>query len=183
VDDRERLARLRGGDEQAFESFFREWYPKLVRMASAMLRDDAVAEELAQEAMLELWRRREELDPDGSPQAYLLQATRNRALNHLRHLQVQRRTAVHVASEVAREPSAPSLLVAAEMQAVVLETLESLPPRCREVFELSRGKGLKYTDIATTLGISVKAVEAQMGRALKAFRERLSPWLPPGDKL
>lgn len=183
MDDRERLARLRGGDEEAFESIFREWYPKLVRMASAMLREDGIAEELVQEVMLELWRRREELDPDGSPHAYLLQATRNRALNHLRHLQVQRRSAAQVASDESLDASAPSQLVAAEVQAAIAETLESLPPRCREVFELSRGKGLKYSEIAATLGVSVKAVEAQMGRALRAFRERLAPWLPGGDGL
>ena len=52
----------------------------------------------------------------------------------------------------------------------------------RETFELSRKSGLKYNEIASVLGISVKTVEARMGRALKELRERLAPWLPEGDE-
>jgi RNA polymerase sigma-70 factor (ECF subfamily) len=51
------------------------------------------------------------------------------------------------------------------------------------VFELSRVQGLKYGEIAQLLGVSVKAVEAQMGKALRTLRERLAPWLPKGGAL
>jgi RNA polymerase sigma-70 factor (ECF subfamily) len=51
------------------------------------------------------------------------------------------------------------------------------------VFVLSRMHGLRYSEIAHTLGISVKTVEAQMGKALRVMREELAPWLPPGRKL
>lgn len=181
MDDRELLARLAQGDEAAFDAVFRAWYARLVRMADAITRDRGVSEELVQEVMLELWRRRERLD--GSPQAYLFRATRNRALNHLRHLGVERRGAVYAALDEAREPRAPAQLEAAELGDAVRDALQSLTPRCREVFELSRVHGLRYAEIAETLGVSVKAVEAQMGRALRTFRERLAPWLPGGERL
>jgi len=58
-----------------------------------------------------------------------------------------------------------------------------LPPACREVFQMSRAHGLRYAEIATTLGISVKTVESQMGKALRHLRSRLSEWLPQGDIL
>jgi RNA polymerase sigma-70 factor (ECF subfamily) len=51
------------------------------------------------------------------------------------------------------------------------------------VFELSRVDGLKYAEIATRLGISVKTVEVQMGKALRLLRERLKAWLPAGETL
>ena len=183
VDDAELLARLRGGDEEAFDAIFRTWYAPLVRLADALVRDQAVAEEVVQDVMLELWRRREQLTPDGSPQAYLFQATRNRALNHLRHLQVQRRAQPHVLDHMARESTAPVAAEADEMDAAVRRAIDELTPRCREVFELSRVQGLRYAEIAATLGISVKAVEAQMTRALRTLRERLAPWLPGGSEL
>jgi RNA polymerase sigma-70 factor, ECF subfamily len=183
VDDRELLARLARGDEAAYDTIFRAWYAPLVRATQAIVRDGAVAEELVQDAMLELWRRREQLDTEGSPQAYLFRATRNRALNHLRHLAVQRRSAGELMAEEARDASAPTELVAQELEAAVKEAIAALPPRCREVFEMSRSRGLKYAEIAEALGVTVKAVEANMGRALRILRERLAPWLPQAREL
>ncbi len=182
-DDRALLARLMGGDEEAFDVIFRQWYAPLVRAAEALLRERAVAEEVVQEVMLQLWQRRERLDPAGSAQAYLFQATRNRALNHLRHLHVQRRAAVRLQPEPPREASAPSRLVAQEINVALQQALAELTPRCREVFEMSRVQGLRYAEIAAALGVSEKAVEAQMGKALRVLRERLAPWLPSGERL
>jgi RNA polymerase sigma-70 factor (ECF subfamily) len=51
------------------------------------------------------------------------------------------------------------------------------------VFEMNRVQGLKYAEVAEALGISVKAVEAHMARALRTLRERLAPWLPAGRTL
>ncbi|HEX6053703.1 MAG TPA: RNA polymerase sigma-70 factor [Gemmatimonadaceae bacterium] len=173
------VERLRQGDTQAFDAIFRTWYGPLVGTAERMLRDRAVAEELVQDVMLELWRRRETLAPGSSPQAYLFQATRNRVLNHLRHLKIAQRSEPEIQSESAPASSADEAVVAQEVGVAVQHAIQSLPDRCREVFELSRVHGLKYSEIASQLGISVKTVEAQMGKALRTLRERLAPWLPP----
>jgi RNA polymerase sigma-70 factor (ECF subfamily) len=183
VDDRELLARLARGDEAAYDAIFRAWYAPLVRATQSIVRDAAVAEELVQDAMLELWRRRETLDAEGSPQAYLFRATRNRALNHLRHLAVQRKSAAMLRDDEGKDATAPEELVAQELEAAVKEAIAALPPRCREVFELSRERGLKYAEIADALGVTVKAVEANMGRALRILRTRLARWLPEGREL
>lgn len=176
--DRELLARIRLGDQPAFDQLFRESYEALVRSATRLLRDQAVAEEIVQDVMLELWRRRETLPEDVSPQGYLFRATRNRALNHLRHLKVKQRLASGMTAEPAEQASAPSTLITREMQAALVQGLATLPPRCREVFALSRERGLKYSEIADHMEISVKTVEAQMGKALRTLREHLAPWLP-----
>ena len=177
MDDHELLARLREGDQAAFDELFRVWYPALVRFAEGMLRDRAAAEEVAQEAMVELWRRREQLAPDGSARAYLFQSTRNRALNHIRHLRVRERAAEHLAPAAESTPTAHSRVVEAELEAAVRAAVAELPDRCREVFELSRRHGLRYAEIAATLGISVKTVEAQMGKALRVLRAKLAGWV------
>ena len=178
VTDRELLERLRQGDSAAFDEIFRTWYGPLVGTAERMLRDRAVAEELVQDVMLELWRRRETLAADGSAQAYLFQATRNRVLNHLRHLKIEQRSEPDVRGESSSTPHADAAVVEEELDVAVQRAVQSLPDRCREVFELSRVHGLKYAEIARQLGISVKTVEAQMGKALRTLRERLAPWLP-----
>ncbi|HJU73447.1 MAG TPA: sigma-70 family RNA polymerase sigma factor, partial [Gemmatimonadaceae bacterium] len=65
-----------------------------------------------------------------------------------------------------------------ELAAAVRAAVDRLPPRCREVFMLSRDSGLTYGEIAKALGISIKTVETQMGRALKALRESLKIYRP-----
>ena len=136
-----------------------------------------------QDVMLELWRRREVLADESSPQAYLFQSTRNRSLNHIRHERVERMGEPFAAREQAIDAPAPSLLIEDEIKIALKRAVEGLPVRCREVFDLSRTHNLKYSEIAQTLGISVKTVEAQMGKALRVLREELRPWLPESRRL
>ena len=182
ADERALFVRLSTGDEEAFDTIFRAWYAPLVRIAEGVVRDRALAEEVVQDVLLEVWRRREQLGNEESPRAYLIRAARNRALNHVRHVRVQQKSAPYVSTRVEDAPEGPSRIVEAELDAAVKDAVARLPPRCREVFELSRVHGLSYAEIARSLEISVKTVEAQMGKALRTLRERLAPWLPGGDR-
>lgn len=177
------LRRLRAGEQAAFDTIFRAHYAHLVGFAQGLLRDRAPAEDAAQEVMLELWRRRSDVQITESLRAYLLRATRNRALNQLRHVSVQKRAEPHIMGEDSVNATGASQLTATELKSAIVEAIAELPPACREVFELSRGRGLRYSEIATTLGISVKTVESQMGKALKHLRSRLATWLPEGKAL
>ena len=172
--------RIRGGDETAFDTVFRDNYAHLVRMAESIVRERALAEEIAQDVMLELWRRRETIEVEQSFRAYLLRSTRNRALNHIRHQRIVTReaTIAAAAAESARAQSAEDEMLGTELEGAVLQAIASLPERSREVFQLSRERGLKYVEIAAVLDISVKTVEKRMGQALAELREKLEQWLP-----
>jgi RNA polymerase sigma-70 factor (ECF subfamily) len=172
------LERLRAGSEPAFDSIFRIHYPPLVGIAQALLGDRAEAEEVVQDVMLELWRRRQQLVVDTSLRAYLFRATRNRALNKLRHDRVVRAGEAIALADMVLPSPADQHLAQAEIDAALQRAVNSLPPRCREVFELSRVHGLRYAEIARVMDISVKTVDAQMGKALRLIREQLAPWLP-----
>ena len=173
MSDRELFERLQGGDADAFDAIFRAHYARLTGMAESMLSDRGTAD-----VMLELWRRRETLAIETTLKGYLVRAVRNRALNHIRHQKVVRRAEPLAAAEVAPVPSPDRDLGLAEIETAVRSAVAELPPRCREVFELSRVQGLSYAEIAETMEISVKTVEAQMGKALRSLREKLTPWLP-----
>jgi RNA polymerase sigma-70 factor (ECF subfamily) len=176
--ERDLRERIRTGDEGAFDVIFRSNYPHLVRMAESVVREPALAEEIAQDVMLELWRRRESLDVEQTFRAYLIRATRNRALNHIRHQRIVAREAALAALESPSSPSAEDDLLGVELERAVRAAIDGLSDNCREVFQLSRDSGLKYAEIATTLEISIKTVEKRMGQALAELRERLSAWLP-----
>jgi len=183
VTDAELLTGLRRGETSAFDAIFRDWYPRLVLIADRVVGERQVAEDLAQEVFLELWRRRETLALETTVHAYLLQSVRNRSLNYLRHVQVRRRSVPDVVEMAGTSTPADAETMASELKIAIEQAMASLTPRCREVFQLSRERGLKYSEIATTLGVSVKAVEAQMGKALRTMREHLAPWLPEGETL
>jgi RNA polymerase sigma-70 factor, ECF subfamily len=180
MDERELLQRLRRGDDSAYEAIFRQWYAPLVATTAALLRDQGPAEEVVQDVLLELWRRRETLTLEQSLRGYLFPSTRNRALNYLRRQRVESRGEPTIVASMPTPEQADSEVREAELRLAIHSAIAGLPDRCREVFELSRIQGLKYSEIATTLGISVKTVEAQMGKALRVMREKLAPWLPAG---
>jgi RNA polymerase sigma-70 factor (ECF subfamily) len=177
VSDQDSFERLRKGDEGGFDDIFRAHYAGLVGFAYSILKDRADAEDTAQEVMLELWRRRSNIVLETSLRAYLFQSTRNRALNRIRHQRVVDRAEPEITPPAAA-PRPDRALTEREMAVVVQQALADLPDRCREVFRLSREQGLRYAEIAAALGISVKTVEAQIGKALRLLRARLAPWLP-----
>jgi len=182
TNERDLQQRIRAGDESAFDAVFRAHYQRLVRMAESIVGERASAEEIAQEVMLELWRRRKSLQVEQSFGAYLIRATRNRALNHVRHQRIVARELAAATVEVPESPGTDADTLGVELEQVVRKAIAALPERCREVFELSRVQGLTYVEIAAVLEISVKTVEKRMGQALSELRERLGPWLGKGGE-
>lgn len=179
VDESELLTRLRGGDDDAYSAIFREHYPGLVVAATRLLGERALAEEIVQDVMLELWRRRTSLLLTGPVRAYLLSATRNRSLNRLRQARTAQRGEVYVRGP-SESPAADAGAMTGELERAAAHAIAGLSEPQREVFEMNRARGLTYNEIAQLLGISVKSVEARMGRALKQLRDALAAWLPDG---
>jgi RNA polymerase sigma-70 factor, ECF subfamily len=178
--DHELLDRLRAGSRDAFDAIFRQHYAPLVAVAGGIVHDRASAEDVVQDVMLELWRRRAALAIETTLRSYLFRATRNRALNRIRDEQVARRAEPLLAHETGVGSATDRRVHEQEIAGAVRRAVAELPARCREVFELSRVHGLKYAEIANVMNISIKTVEAQMGKALRVIRERLAPWLPQG---
>jgi RNA polymerase sigma-70 factor, ECF subfamily len=171
------LERVRSGDEAAFEALFRAFAPGLCALAVRYVASRAVAEELVQDLFLDIWTRRAGLVVDRSVASYLQTAMRNRAMNHLRH--ERRMVAMPGAAERPEDadagaPGESELLDALELQ----DAVEHLPARCRLIFTLSRQQDMSYGEIAASLGLSIKTVETQMGRALKSLRDRLRHLVP-----
>lgn len=162
----------------AFSAVVRTHYAALAGVAHRLVRSQAIAEELVQEVLLATWVRRDALGDDPL-EAYLFRGVRNRALNHLRGERVRARwetqeLAVHGGLEPWVPASADAAVVEGEQGAAVRAAVDALPPRMREVFLLSRERGLSYAEIAETLAVSIKTVETQMGRALRTLRARLA---------
>lgn len=173
-DQPELPAAIRQGDEAAFDALFRALYAPLCRYATGLCDGDPdQAEDLVQQAFVKLWEQRAQLDVRHSIRAYLYKMVHHQALNRLRH----QRTRLRHQTERLREPEASSDLPDPELQEHINQALQTLPPQCRQIFELSRFEELKYREIADMLQLSIKTVETQMGKALRLMRVHLADYL------
>jgi len=173
--DSDIIGRIRQGDKQEFEKLFRSSYVSLVRYAKTLLRDHDAAEEIVQELFFRLWQDRQTLRVESSLNGYLFRSVHNRSLHYIEHQKVVSRHAdeVSAGAELTSEPVTEAIYYS-ELQTRVARVLEQLPERCRVIFRMSRFEGLKYHEIADKLAVSLKTVEADMGKALREFRKALA---------
>jgi RNA polymerase sigma-70 factor, ECF subfamily len=172
--DTEVIRRIRQGDKAEFESLFRSSYVSLVRYAKSIIRDHDSAEEIVQDLFFRLWQNREKINIESSLNGYLFRAVHNKCLHYINHLKI---VGQHVqetaAGQSSRSEDPVDIIRYKELQEKINLILERLPDRCSLIFCMSRFDGLKYNEIAEKLSVSVKTVEANMGRALKEFRKAL----------
>jgi RNA polymerase sigma-70 factor (ECF subfamily) len=173
--DNEIIRRIREGDKGQFELLFRSSYVSLVRYAKTLIKDHDTAEEIVQDLFVRLWQDKEKIKIESSLNGYLYRSVHNRCLHYIEHNRVVERHAEEMSYRQPDSPEIPSeILNYKELQAKVASILEKLPDRCGQIFCMSRFEGLKYNEIAEKLSVSVKTVEANMGRALKEFRKELT---------
>jgi RNA polymerase sigma-70 factor, ECF subfamily len=167
--------RIRRGDIEAFESLFRSSYVSLVRYAKSIVKDHDSAEEIVQDLFFRFWKDREKIIIGSSLNGYLFRSVYNRCIHHIDHKKIVAKHEAEMALTGDQSPVTPLQEIQyKELQELIAGTLEKLPGKCGEIFYLNRFEGLKYREIAERLSVSVKTVEANMGRALKEFRKALA---------
>ncbi len=177
------VARVRDGDERAFEIIFHAHYDALRAVAQAYLRSLADAEEIVDEVFLNVWARRAQWSVRHGIRIYLIGATRNRCLNAVKRGRLEHQ----IVAEAEREGAALGVAahVAAtdevvrmrDLRLAIERTLAALPERPRTVLVLHRQQGLSFAEIGVALGISPRTVEVHLARAVRAFRVALAGFL------
>jgi RNA polymerase sigma-70 factor (ECF subfamily) len=174
-------AELIEGNIKAFEAVFNNYYHGLIYFATSYLRNREDANDIIQSVFLTLWERRATLQPNTNLTAYLFTNTRNQCLNYLNHLKAKSNYLSfqeHNWNDLqlniyALEEFNPSGLEYEELEKKLQKALDSMSEDCARIFRMSRFDGLKYSDIADKLQISVKTVEKKMSIALAHLRNEL----------
>ena len=183
---RELIKRLAESDEKAFEIIFHAWFDRLVRFCNEYVLEIETARNIAQTVFLKLWERRHLIDENASLKSYVYTIARNECISYLRHLKTENRFYKNTTALYADQMLAFDALNELDfaridiekIEKIVDETVAAMPERCREVFNMSRHQDLKNREIAEQLGITVKAVEANLTRALKILKENLKDYGP-----
>lgn len=167
------LEGLSNGEEKAFECLVDRFYERLFGYALTLANDYGTAEDIIQNVLFSTWKRRKKLAIRSSLQNYLLKSVYNEFVNQY---QKQRSTlileskyfeglekAVHGHDNISLERALQ----------LIRKEIQNLPPKCREVFTLSRKEGLTNLEIAEYLNISIKTVEAQITKSFKIIRKNV----------
>jgi len=169
----------------AFNSLFTGYYAKLCIYCESLVGDRHIAEDLVQDVFVSVWMKLHELNPDETVRSYLYKSVRNACFQYLRHQKVETGYSESVKTKLTEIECIPSHRVItdtdpaeqAEIQTLYLQALDRLPAQTREIFLCSRDKGMKYSEIAGLMNLSVKSVEYHISGALKVFREILKDYL------
>jgi RNA polymerase sigma-70 factor, ECF subfamily len=168
-------------ESDQFEFVFKTHFKGLNAYAYTILHSVTQAEEIVQEVFYKLWEKRTQLDIQSSLKAYLYRSVHNESLNHLKHQKViaeHKRYTMQTQKEYDEENDPGIRLGTRDLEDKIRLALNELPEQCRTIFQLSRFESMKYHEIAGQLGLSVKTVENQMGKALKRLRLKLAEYLP-----
>ena len=164
-------------DKSSFKRLFDEHYQPLCNYAFRIIHDLDEAEDIVQEVFVKLWHQRTAIEIKKNPTSYIYTMVRNQAFEVIR----RSTTGLRVKEDLRyiQENAVLQNVDDVEIEKYLLidqiyTSIRQLPPKCGEIFTMSKINGLTYTQIAETLDISVKTVESQMGKALRLLRTMLA---------
>lgn len=151
---------------------YRRYRAGLSSFAYSIINSSSDAEEIVNDMFLSIWEKRGQLEFNDGLKNYMFTAVKNRCLNHIKKARLPFTDMPDEFDATSLLPAADKALEGKEMQAYINSLIEALPPKCKQVFLLSRMFDLSYKEISDIMDISPKTVENQIGIALKYLKER-----------
>ncbi len=176
--EKELIEKLKNGDSFAFEVLFYKYRNKVKGFARNMVPAQIDLEEVVQEVFVKVWMKREMIKPDKDFQAYLFSIAKNLILDYLKSA-VNRR--LYFVEENFQQDmlieEGSEITITQEAEDKLMELIDQMPERRREIFKLSRFNGMSYKQIAERLHISENTVDSQIRNALAFLRKEFRKFL------
>lgn len=177
--DREVMRQFLSGSEEGFSIFYRQFAPGLLSMAYRIVQDQKEAEDVLQDAFVQMWKNTSTYDSTRSSLfTWAVMITRNKAIDRIRARQRRQRTVENFTEEVAAipaesAPQADAALTQREERTRIRAALASLPEAQRAVIDLAFFAGLTQAEVAVKLDTPLGTVKARIRRGLLALRDAL----------
>lgn len=180
----ELLQKLAKGDSLAFTRVVEVYQERLLHFSSHYLNDREMAKDVVQDVFSIIWEDREKFYKVNNLSSWMFTLAKNQSLKKIEHLKVcqkhisklQYRYLNVTQDSLSQLDTSPFIF--SEINSIIKQTLEKLPPQSRCIFEMSRFENKKNLEIADELNISIKTVEAGITKALKLLRPALKQYLP-----
>jgi RNA polymerase sigma-70 factor (ECF subfamily) len=158
---------IRDSDEKAFKALYYRYFDALYRFIWYRLHSAELAQDFVQEIFTRVWNHRSKLDPKKSVKSYLYCIGSNMVIDHFR----KRGSEINYSVQNYQKSFVP--VDDMDLRISIMDAVNRLPEKLKDVFTLSRFQGLKYSEIADARKISIKTVESRMTQALKLLRKEL----------
>lgn len=171
------LSAVQRGDQKAFDTLFRRYYPMLCAYGHRFVELED-AEEIVEDSLLWIWENRETLVIKSSLNSYLFKMVYRRALNKLAHIDATQRADTRFYEEMQEMLQDTDYYQIEELAKRIEDAVAALPESYREAFVMHRFRDMSYKEIAETLGVSPKTIDYRIQQALKQLRVDLKDYLP-----
>ena len=174
LQDDELLILLRERDQVAFAEVYRRYFSTLYLHAYKMLDNKSQAQDIIQELFVAFWQKSSQLEIQTNLRAYLYGATRNRVLTTIKKNKINRDFLQMVADVIQEEDNGTMEQISEhELNLLINKEIDKLPPRMKQVFELSRKAYMSNSEIAALLGTSEETVKKQIHKSLAILKAKL----------
>lgn len=174
------LSLLAKNDPKAASLMFNAHYKALHNSVKKITRNSEDSQDIVLQLFEAVWHKRHSLNITKPIRSYLLTAVRNRAINHIRNngrTKALLNHVIHLSATTRTVPPVDIEIQGRELKNIIKAAIAMLPYKTRITFIMSRNYGMTYREIAARLGVSEKAVEKNMNRALRLLRILLKPYL------
>lgn len=177
IEDMALLHSLRKGEQKAFDTLFRKYYPMLCAYAHRFVELED-AEEIVQDVMLLVWEKRSELLIEFSLSQYLFKMTYHQALKMITRKEVVSRAEIFFYTKHQDIPEDVDYYQIEELSGKIEKAIAALPESYQAAFVMHRFRNMSYKEIAAACNVSPKTIDYRIQQALKLLREDLRDYLP-----
>lgn len=172
--DRDLIERLIDGDDEAFKQVFNSYVKKVYHFVFGYIREATQAEDITQNLFIKIWEKKAEINPHKSFDGWIYTIAYRLVIDYFRQHKLKYHNNPFADYEddlIVSSITSDELLNRHQLESLYEQALQTLPPKRKEIFLLSRHEGLTNKKIATHLNLSIKTVENQMTAALSSLRE------------